>query len=363
MAILPVSYFFLGLVLLIAGAEVLVKGAVRVASRAGISPLVIGLTVVAFATSSPEMAVCIHSALAGKGDIAVGNVVGSNILNILLILGLSATIMPLLVSKQLVRFDLPVMILSSFLMLIFALDGKMVRWEGALLFAGIVIYTLYTIGKSRRERTRRKKSGEAAPFPEGKEAGQSLYLHVFLVALGLGLLVGGSHFMIRSASEIARSLGVSELVIALTIIAAGTSLPEAATSIVATIRGERDIAVGNAVGSNIFNILGALALTAIVAPSGVTVSAKALHFDIPAMVAVALACLPIFFTGYTIDRKEGLLFLGYYCAYSGYLYLTSSASPILPFFNGSMSIFVIPVTVIILITVAIREFLAVRKKG
>jgi cation:H+ antiporter len=239
-----------GLALLIIGAEMLVKGASRVAAGFGISPLVIGLTVVAFGTSSPEMAISVSSAWKGEADIAVGNVVGSNIFNVLFILGLSALITPLVVSKQLVKLDVPLMIGVSVLAFLLSMDGRIAFWEGAILFAGVIGYTILAIRMG-------KASGEAGDAVEGADR---TWMNIGLIAVGLVLLVLGSQWLVSAAITIATAMGVSELVIGLTIVAAGTSMPEVATSITAAIRGQRDIAVGNVVGSNIFNILAVLGL-------------------------------------------------------------------------------------------------------
>lgn len=340
-----------GLALLVLGAELLVKGASRIAAGFGIAPLIIGLTVVAFGTSAPEMAISVSSALKGESDIAVGNVVGSNIFNVLFILGVSALISPLLVSKQLVRVDVPIMVGVSLLAFAFSIDGRISFIEGAVLFAGILAYVAILIRIGRR-------SGE-----QGDAIEQSAHwaVDVALIAVGLALLILGSRWLVASAVKIAEAMGVSELVIGLTIVAAGTSLPEVATSIIATIRGQRDIAVGNVVGSNIFNILAVLGLTAMVAPGGLPVSAAAINFDYPVMLAVAVACLPIFFVGYTIARWEGAVFLGYYVAYTTYLILAATEHDALPEFSSAMLYFVLPLTVITAGVVLFREHSAHRR--
>jgi len=334
-----------GLIVLVWGADLLVKGASRVAAGFGISSLVIGLTVVAFGTSSPEMAISVSSALKGEADIAVGNVVGSNIFNVLFILGVSALITPLLVSKQLVKIDVPIMIGVSVLAFVLAMDGRIVMWEGALMFAGIIAYTIFAVRLG-------KASGDAGEPVEGADR---TWINLGLIVGGLILLVLGSQWLVSAAIEIATAMGVSELVIGLTIVAAGTSMPEVATSITAAIRGQRDIAVGNVVGSNIFNILAVLGLSAIVAPGGLPVSEAAIHFDFPVMLAVAVACLPIFFVGYTIQRWEGAVFLGYYVAYTAFLILDASQHAALPVFSQAMMMFVVPLTVITLGVVLWRE--------
>ncbi|MEW6284876.1 MAG: calcium/sodium antiporter [Chloroflexota bacterium] len=348
MTLLTGITFLGGLAVLIFGAEWLVRGASRLAAKVGISPLIIGLTVVAFGTSSPEMAVSVQSALAGQADIAVGNVVGSNIFNILFILGISAVITPLIVQQQLIRLDVPLMIGLSFVFYLMALDGAIGRLEGLLLFAGIIVYTIFLIRQSRRE-TKAVEEEYAQEFPAQSESGwKSWIINLGLVGMGLALLVLGSNWLVTSAISIARWLGLSELIIGLTIVAAGTSMPEVATSITAAVKGERDIAVGNAVGSNIFNLLSVLGLTALVAPGGVPVSLAAEAFDIPVMLAVAVLALPIFFTGNRIERWEGWLFLFYYAAYTAYLILDAAQHDALPLFNSVLLYGVIPLTVITL---------------
>jgi len=302
--------------MLIAGAEALVRGASRLAVLFGVSPLVIGLTIVAFGTSSPELAVSFMAAVSGNADISIGNVIGSNIFNILLILGISAVITPLAVSRKLIRFDVPIMIGVSILLFIFGLDGRIGRIEGIILFAGIVSYTVFSIYESR---SLTKKIVNQALHPEMKATPQMYLLDSALILIGLFFLIIGSRWLVDGAVVIAKALGVSELIIGLTIVAAGTSLPEVATSIVATIRGERDIAVGNVVGSNLFNILAVLGLSSMATPKGIYVSPAALHLDIPIMIAAAAICLPIFYTHNMISRREGIFLLGSYGVYLFYL--------------------------------------------
>lgn len=348
-----------GLVLLVIGAEALVKGASRLALRMGIAPLVVGLTVVAFGTSAPEMAVSVKGAMVGQADIALGNVVGSNIFNVLFILGLSAAITPLVVSQQLIRWDVPLMIGVSVLAYLMALDGKIGRWDGFFLFSGIIAYTYFAIRASRTEKApvREEYEQEFGGKPSPGKAGP-LWIQIALILGGLALLVLGARWLVASAIQIATSLGVSEVIIGLTIVAAGTSLPEVATSVIASIRGERDIAVGNVVGSNIFNILAVLGLSSLVSPSGVAVAPSLEGFDIPVMIAVAVACLPIFFTRHRINRWEGWLFLGYYAAYTVYLILASMKHDALPLFGFTMLWYVAPVTVL---TLAIGVYRHIRR--
>jgi len=344
--------FVAGGVLLVGGAEALVRGASRLAATFGISPLVIGLTVVAFGTSAPELSVSVASAIGGNPDVAVGNVVGSNIFNVLVILGIAALIAPLVVSQQLVRVEVPLMIGVSLLVWLLALDDTLGRLDGALLFAGIVIYTIWAIRKSRRE-SREVQEEYAAEFSGKDETPQTILLDIGKVVGGLALLVLGARWFVNGAIEFAEALGVSDLVIALTVVAAGTSMPELVTSVVASIRGERDIAVGNVVGSNLFNILAVLGLTGLL-DGGVPVAGAALRFDIPVMTAVAVACLPIFFTGRLIARWEGALFLAYWAAYTLYLVLRATGYAALDTYGTVMLLFVVPLTALTLAYLALR---------
>ena len=333
-----------GLAALLTGADLLVRGASRLALRFGISPLVIGLTVVAFGTSSPELAVSVQSGLAGQADIAVGNVVGSNIFNVLAVLGLAALIAPLMVQQQLVRFEVPLVVGLSVLVLVMAQDGRIGPFDGLLLVAGLVAYTVLMIRQTRREVA-------AAKVEYAKEFGVAaagwlarLPVQIVLVLGGLGLLVLGATWLVDSAVSIARALEISEAVIGLTIVAAGTSFPELATSVVAAVRGERDIAVGNVVGSSVFNLLGILGVAALVTPGGLSVAPGLVFFDIPVMIGVAFACLPIFGTGHRIARWEGALFLAYYVVYVTYLVLAATQHDAVHRFGSTMLAFVLPLT-------------------
>lgn len=352
-------FFVLGLALLIVGAELLVQGGARLAAAMGIPALVIGLTVVAYGTSAPELIVSLTSSFAGQTDIAVGNVVGSNIFNILFILGLSALIAPLVVSQQMVRLDVPLMIGISVLTLLFGLDGQIGRIDGLILFTSAVIYTIVLFWQSTQAGERKEDTPadtQAEHQSAMAQSNLSLWpVNLLYIAGGLACLILGARWLIDSAVTIARSLGLSELIIGLTIVAAGTSLPEVATSVVASIRGEQDIAVGNLVGSNVFNLATVLGLSGLVAPDGIPVSTAALRVDLPIMLAVAVACLPIFFTGYRIDRWEGGLFLGYYIAYLGYLILNASQHTSMPLFNAAIGWFVLPLTLITLVIVTVRS--------
>jgi cation:H+ antiporter len=357
MTLMTIVYLIAGLILLVAGAEVLVRGAGKLAAQFGIPPLIIGLTVVAFGTSAPETAVSVQAALDGKGDLAIGNVVGSNIANVLFILGLTALIAPLVVSRQIIRLDVPIMIGASLLTWALAWDGSLSRLDGALLFAGIVAYTAFLIISSRRDKTAAADDEFATEF--GLNEAPKPYaglINLGLIMVGLVLLVSGSNFLVEGAVNLARALGLSELVIGLTVVAVGTSLPELATSVMAAIKGERDIAVGNIVGSNIFNLLCVLGLASLVSPSAIPVAANALAFDFPVMIAVAIACLPIFFNGHCINRWEGAVFIGYYALYTTYLVLHSTAAPWLGTLQQAMYSFVLPLTAITLLVIGARAW-------
>jgi cation:H+ antiporter len=391
--------FGLGLVLLVTGAESLVRGSARLAASVGVPPLIIGLTVVAFGTSSPEIVVSVQAALADRADIALGNVIGSNIFNVLFILGLSAIVAPLVVSDQLVRYDVPIMIGASSLVMLLGMNGSLGRLEGLLLLTLLALYIAFLVWLSRRRVEPRfaqppdratpdreapdratpnravpdasvTPASEAAPrgdtttgdavglsdasAPAVTKSARKRVVDLLLIVAGLGTLVIGSHSLVESSVSIARFLGLSELVIGLTIVAAGTSLPEVATSVIASIRRERDIAVGNIVGSNIFNLLAVLGTASLLAPRPLLVSAAALTFDLPVMVAVAMACLPIFFAGLRIPRWIGALFLAYYCAYVAFLVLDATDHEALPIFSGIMLSFVVPLTVVTLSIVLLK---------
>ncbi len=318
MTLWTVAALVFGLVLLVGGAEALVKSASKLAATVGISPLVIGLTVVAFGTSTPELAVSLQAGMFNQADIALGNVVGSNICNVLLILGISALIMPLAVAQQLIRLDVPIMIGVSGLVMLFGWDGRIGRSDGVILFLGGIGYTLFLLYQSRQEKDPIIQD-ESAQFGTRSLSLKEIGLNGALLVGGLAMLVGGSQLLIDSAVTIATLLGASPLIIGLTVVAVGTSLPELATSVTASVRGESDIAVGNVVGSNIFNILIVLGLTGAVSPAGIAVPPAAIAFDIPIMLAVAVLCLPICFTGNQISRREGGLLFAYYLLYAGYL--------------------------------------------
>jgi cation:H+ antiporter len=319
-------WLVLGLVALTVGAEVLVRGASQLAARMGISALVIGLTIVAFGTSAPELVVSLGAALKGQVDVAIGNVVGSNLCNILLILGLAASIAFLPISRQLLRFDLPLLILVTGVTWALCLDQNLSRLEGLGLFLGVVAYTAWSVLASRWKTKRENAAAVAAAAANGETIEEpvtkgwwGVVSNSILVAIGLVLLTNGADWFVDSATEIAQILGVPQLVIGLTVVAVGTSLPELATTVVAAIRGERDIAVGNVIGSNLFNLLCVLGVSAAVSGDGISITGPVLSRDIPLMFGITLLCVPVFWTGLKISRMEGLFFLALYIGYMVYL--------------------------------------------
>jgi cation:H+ antiporter len=339
-----------GLAVLVVGGEILVRGAGGLARAMGMSSLVVGLTVVAFATSAPELAVTVDAVLAGTPGLAVGNVIGSNIANVLLVLGLAALILPLAVRSQLVRADIPVMVALSVMTLLLALDGGFSRPDGLVLCAALVAYLGFavTVGRRRARAEEDLRTAQVGDADDGQRdrTGRRVVVDLLLVAGGVGLLVVGARWLVRGATDVAATFGVSDLVIGLTIVAVGTSLPEVATSVIAAVRGERDMAVGNVVGSCLFNLGAVLGVAALLAPDGVPVADAAVAFDIPFMVAVALALVPVAFTGFTVARWEGALFVAYYVAYAAYVLLDATGHDALKPYSEVMLGFVVPVTVV-----------------
>lgn len=336
---------FLAVVVMVIGAELLVRGASRLASMFGVSHLVIGLTIVAFGTSAPEFIVSIKGTLTNHSDLVVGNCIGSNIFNLLFIIGACAIVSPLVVTKQLIRLDVPIMIGGHLLFLLLSFDSKIGPYDGLLLLISFAVYYWFVICKSLQENSSINDHNRNG-FSNGKSRHSlgAILNQIGFITIGLILCIFGAEWVVDSAVILARILGISELVIGLTIVSIGTSLPEVVTSIVATIRGKRDIAIGNVVGSSIFNILGVIGFASLIAPKGITVAPSILRFDLPIAIAASIACLPIFFSDYTITRWEGFLFLFYYAAYICYILLDSHQHDLLPIFSTVMLWFVIPLS-------------------
>ncbi|WP_255728162.1 MULTISPECIES: calcium/sodium antiporter [unclassified Nesterenkonia] len=347
-----------GFVLLVGGGEALVRGAASLGRTVGLSSLIIGLTVVSFATSAPELAVSTGAALSGSPGLAVGNVVGSNIANILFVMGLTAIFGALFVKIQLIKADIPIMIGLSVLALLMALDGGYSLLDGIVLLGLLLAYLVVTLVMARRQTRREAReeaerldvdtvlAGGSVRLTKGLRTSKlrAVLIDVLLVLGGVALLVVGAQMLVTASTTIAMVLGVSDLIIGLTIVAIGTSLPELATSIIAALRGERDMAVGNLVGSNIFNIGAVLGITAIIAPDGVEVASAAVNFDLPVMIAVALVLLPLAFTAQAIGRWEGLVLVALYSAYVVYLVLYAAGHSALQPFSSAMLWFVLPIT-------------------
>jgi cation:H+ antiporter len=377
MHLLDSGRILLGLVLLVAGGELLVRGASGLATRIGMSSLVVGLTVVAFATSAPELAVTLGAVMGGEPGLAVGNVVGSNIANVLMILGSSAIILPLLVKVQLVRIDIPFMAALSILFLLLAIDGGFSRVDGLILLVLLVLYIAVAIILSRRDghvdelrgpgasiatasagrvgQTARTSGDTMTEAVEDVEARGSIGRDVVLVLIGVVLLVVGANILVKGATGIATAFGVSDLIVGLTVVAIGTSLPELATSIVAVRRGQRDLAVGNVVGSNIFNIGAVAGMAAMISPTGLPVPESALALDIPLMIAASVVLLPLAFTGSVIARWEGGLLVALYVSYLLYTVLAAAERPILQGFTTVMLWFITPLVVLTVISTVIHE--------
>ncbi len=306
---LSIASILAGLVLLYAGAEGLVRGSSSLALRIGITRLVVGLTVVALGTSSPELVVSIKAALEGGADIAVGNVVGSNIMNIALILGVAALIYPLKKTNDLIRVQIPVMIGVSVILLMMLTDGSLDRWEGSILVLGIICYTVFSILQAKTGGNRKTPDREEPYVPKAR---QNILRDVVLIVFGGLLLVWGGHLFVTGAVAVAQVVGMSQAVIGLTIVAVGTSLPELATSVVASFKKENDISVGNIVGSNIFNILAVLGIVSVISP---LITETIRPFDLAVMLATAVLVFVLAVSGRRLNRWEGGLLVVMYVAY------------------------------------------------
>lgn len=314
-----------GLAALIAGSEVLVRQGTRLAVQAGIPPVVVGLTVVALGTSAPELAVGIEAALMGKGALAVGNIAGTNTFNILFILGLSALLRPVVLHARTPRFDLPVMVAAAAVLFLMALDGVLTRTEGALLLTAAAAYTVGVVVTARQE-GRKVKAEFAREFADDRkqareEGAFGLFKSFVWLCVSIAIVVKGADLLVAGASDLARQMGVTEAFIGLTIVAIGTSAPELVTTIVSTVRNERDIAIGNLIGSSIYNILAILGVTAMFPKDGIQVERHLVWVHIPVTLAAALACIPVFMSGNRVTKREGGLFLAAYAVYFAYLVL------------------------------------------
>lgn len=317
-----IAWFLAGLAALIAGAEVMVRGGAKVAARFGISPIVIGLTVVSIGTSMPELAVGVVAAVEDNGALAVGNIAGTNVVNLLLVLGLSALLLPLALEIRTLRFELPAMAGAAVLLLLLAFDGVLSRFDGVVLTVGAVVYTVTVVRMARREsRDVTTEFTHAYPQPEAPDR---TALHVGMTLAGIAIIVIGAERMVDAAVGMAREFNVSDALIGLTVVAIGTSAPELVTTVVSTLRGERDIAIGNLLGSSIYNILLILGVTCLVPPNGLALPPELVRVDIPIMVVATLICIPIFITGRRVSRVEGGLMVGAYLAFLAFLLTTQT---------------------------------------
>jgi cation:H+ antiporter len=305
-------FLVLGLIALFIGAEGLIRGASTLALRIGITPLVVGLTVVAFGTSTPELVVSLKAALIGNSSISLGNVIGSNIANIALILGIAALIRPLDVHANVIRREIPIMIGLSILLIVLLLDRELSLIDGIIFVAGIITYNIINVVMARKE----KNTEVEKEFSEGLKTRLGVAVSIIFIVGGLGLMILGANLFVTSSISIAKAIGVSDAIIGLTIVAIGTSLPELITSIVASYKNESDIAIGNVVGSNIFNILGILGTTALVIPLS---SDGISYIDFGVMLFTALILFPLSKTGFKITRLEGFFLLTGYIFYIYYL--------------------------------------------
>lgn len=347
-----------GLILLVGGGELLVRGASALAVRAGISPLVVGLTVVSVATSAPELAVTTGAVFSGESELAIGNVIGSNIANILLVLGISAIVVPLGIRRQLVRIDVPFLIVFGLVLLALSLDGSISMFDGGLLLTAWVGHTAMTVWLSKRSTAPEGATdvvGTTDLASADKDPGLSLLFALLFVAAGVGLLVGGANLLVTGAVSIATGLGVSSLVIGLTVVAIGTSLPELVASIIAVRQRQGDLAVGNAVGSCLANIGLVLGVPALISSGGLPVPGAVLSIDLPLMVATSAVLLPVVYTGARIGRREGGLFVALYVAYTAYLVLNAADHDATSGFSVVMVFMVLPLVAVGLLILSARE--------
>lgn len=354
-----VAEFTGGLLALLLAGHLVVRAASALGARLGLSPMVIGLTIIAAGTSAPELAVVGQAIAVDDTELAVGSIIGSNIANVLLVLGIASLLGAIHVTSRVVRIDIPVMIAASALFLLFALDGTLGRVDGVILFGGLVLFVTWTLQATRRrpnrgdvEASTRAVGGGTTVAPP---AGPSLARVTVELVGGIAVLAVAARFVVSGAEEIARSLGVPELIVGLTIVALGTSAPEIVTTLVAAFQGRRDLAVGNAVGSNIFNILLVLGVAGMLSPSGISVSEDALQLDLPILLAAAIACLPIVAWDYTLNRWEGAIFVSYYAAYLVFLVLDATGHRAKDPFALIMLGFVLPLTIITAATVVLRK--------
>ncbi|MBX6744751.1 MAG: calcium/sodium antiporter [Acetobacteraceae bacterium] len=322
--ILAATLLIVGLAVLILGAELLTRGGTALAQQMRIPPIVIGLTIVAVGTSAPELAIGIDAAIIGNGALTVANIAGTNTVNILLILGLSALIHPLALRSRTIRMDLPAMVLAALMMLVMSLDGRLSRLDGAVLVCSGFLYTLLIIRSAAGEsRAVRIQFAREYRQPKGsRSSGRSVVASAAALVAGIGIIIVGADVFTDAAVRLARIWGVSDAFIGLTIVAIGTSAPELVTTVLSTLKRERDIAIGNLLGSSVYNIFIILGITCLVPTAGLPVTPDLARVDIPMMALVALVCVPVFLSRREVSRMEAAAFVTAYAAYLGYLLLT-----------------------------------------
>lgn len=357
---MPALTFFLGLVGLLVGGHFVVDAASKIGSRFGLTPMVIGLTIVAAGTSAPELAVVSQAIAANDTELAVGSIIGSNIANILLVLGLAASFGTIHVTSRIVRVDIPIMISASALVLVMSLDGKLTRPDGIVLFAILVGFVIWTLKAAPRE----TPSGQANSTKADRSPVRTFSWARQITALTFGIasLSIAARFVVSGAEGIAQALGVPELIIGLTVVAIGTSAPEIVTTVIAALQGRRELAVGNAVGSNIFNLLLVFGATSTLAPNGISIGEDAVQLDLPIMLAAAIACLPIVFWDHKLDRWEGSVFVAYYGAYVTFLVLDGTGHRASNPFAFIMMAFVLPLTALTVAIGIARQHGSLHKK-
>lgn len=342
--------------MLIFGAELFLRSVDKFGAAWSVSPVVMGLTVVAFATGAPELAISLQAAVEGKADLVLGNIVGSNIANILLILGIAALVKPVHISQRIIKIDIPIVIGASVLLYVLAIDGTLSSLDGLIIVAALILYSLFTYSQIRKDRAinqQKEKSEVGEPVTTlfyGK--------YILLLLMGLLLIVIGSRFMVDAAVTMAEILGISELIIGLTIVSIGTSLPEVATSVSAVRHNDSDTAVANVMGSNLYNILLTLGFTILIAPGVLHVSADAIRFDLPFMTAVAIVILPLFWAGRKLGKVEAVGFLCYYGGYMGYLVLHAINSPYKETMEWAALWIIFPLTALYILLKCIRTLLS-----
>ncbi len=341
-------WFAAGLIALIAGAELLVRSVSRLAVVIGISKLIISLTVVAFGTSAPELAISIRAGIAGNTDLMLGNIIGSNITNTLLILGMAALIIPLKVHVKLIRWDVPIMIAITVAVYFFALNGAISFVECMILTCILIGYMIFLIRQGGDTDFKIKVKEKRKPTV--------ILLHSVLSITGLYVLITGASWLINSSLIFAEMAGVSELTIGLTVLAIGTSLPEIVVVLIAAIRREKDIAVGSIIGSNILNFLAVLGISGLFIPGAIPVQDVLIRFDMILLIIASLLCVPIFYTGHKIVPWEGMLFLFLYFGYIFYLFLSSTEHSFVTVFTSTMLYFILPVVLLTSIAIALMEW-------